>query len=527
MSKELRTIKHRCKNRKDKKAIKEAILDYAQLNNLLLLLLNSTLPQKQDYPNEETYFAQYNLWFNLSNKVIMKAILKGNQGGEKTNEAIAETLNAFKDNEFLQSAIEHCKEKKINGHNASMLVERIKKDFSNTFKKIKAGEKASFPKPKKLRNHYQFSVPFEPSKFSVKEKRHIKLTFFDKFIRVFFPRKWKLNDKDINNVTVGFYHSDVYINVSYHHNEDKQQEKTMLLNHGQKKIRKNAKKKCAGLDVGICNTFALFIDDTSTQSLLFSGKKFIQKNCSYNKEIAKCQEAKKHYVINYKEIKQSDNNTVLIPSEYTQCNQYQYIKNKIARMFANRERFFNGEFEKLASQVVKYLRTHNVTHLAISKNLQFLKNTENKHSNLRKKDKQKFYQIPFGKLLNLIESKCGQVGIIVEDIDEAYTSKTSVLSQDVNEVLLNTSMDKKGYRGVKHNKNKLSTKDRGLFKDTNLNIIYNSDVGAAGNHVKVAFNQSLDYLKSCLHKVCNPILIKSTDEFDSLLQGLRIVAVAG
>ena len=520
----LRTMKHRLKNRKDKKYILSSLLDYAQLNNLLLLLLNSTIPNKKNFKNEEDYSHQFKLWFNLSNKVIMKAILKGNHGGEKTKDVIAETLESFGDNEFLQSAITHCHERKINGHNASMLVARIKKDFNETFKKIKKGEKASFPRPKKLRHIYQFSLPFEPSKFSLKEKRHIRLTFFDKFKRVFFPREWKLNDDDINNITVGYYHSDIYISVSYNYDENKQKEYQNKLNNTLKSKdnvlinKKENKPKYAGLDIGIKELFGLLIDDHSTKSLLFSGKKLIQKNCSYNKELSKLQESKKNFVTEFKEITQENGNKIKIPVKYDSSYKYQYIVNQIKRIFANRERFFIGEFEKISSNVVKYLTKNNVTHLAISKNLQFLKNEKDKNLKLRKKEKQKFYQIPIGKFLNLLESKCKEVGIIVENINEAYTSKTSVLSQNINDVLQDTSMDKKGYRGVKHKYNQYSKKDRGLFKDKSLNIIYHSDIGAAGNHIKVAFNQSLDYLSNCLHKICNPICIKSTYEFDSLIK---------
>lgn len=521
----LRTMNHRLKNRKDKKFILSSLLDYAQLNNLLLLLLNSTIPNKKDFNNEKDYYHQFQLWFNLSNKVIMKAILKGNHGGEKTKDEIAATLHAFKDNEFLQSAIAHCKEKKINGHNASMLVKRIKKDFKNTFYLIKQGKKASFPRPKKLRNIYKFSLPFESSKFSVKgrkHQRHIGLTFFNKSMRFFFPRKWKLKDEDINSITVGYYHSDIYINVSYQYDENKKKAYQNKLCNNKENVLNNKKEnkpKYAGLDIGIKELFGLLIDDYTTKSLLFSGKKFIQKNCSYNKELAKLQESKKHFVTEFKEITQKDGNKVKIPAKYdNESYKYKYIINKIKRIFANRERFFIGEFEKIASNVVKYLTKNQVTHLAISKNLQFLKNEQDKNLKLRKKDQQKFYQIPIGKFLNLLESKCKEVGIIVENINEAYTSKTSVLSQNINDVLQDTSMDKKGYRGVKHKYNQYSKKDRGLFKDKVFNIIYHSDIGAAGNHIKIAFNQSLDYLSNCLHKLCNPICIKSTYEFDSLIK---------
>ena len=57
----------------------------------------------------------------------MKAVLKGNTGGEKTRKNIADVMKHFGDNYFLKESIKHCTIKKINGHYASMLVTRVAK----------------------------------------------------------------------------------------------------------------------------------------------------------------------------------------------------------------------------------------------------------------------------------------------------------------------------------------------------------------------------------------------------------------
>ena len=252
--KTLRTLTQYIVNRKDKKKLRRYLLDYAQLENLLIHLLNDTMP------GEDACKKDWKAWNLLTNRVLMKAVLKENAGREKTKAQIAELLQHFGTHNFLVKSIQHCKEKKINGHNASMLISRLKKNFSNTFeliKKYKRGEIEdfpSFPQAKKLRRKYKFSVPFESSKFTCK-KDGIYLNFFNKQERFYFPLKGKLKNIDINNVTVGFYHSDVYINLSY---QDKVPQAKAQLNTNDRRH------KYAGLDIGIKNLFALFIDDEST-----------------------------------------------------------------------------------------------------------------------------------------------------------------------------------------------------------------------------------------------------------------------
>lgn len=55
-----------------------------------------------------------------------------------------------------------------------------------------------------------------------------------------------------------------------------------------------------------------------------------------------------------------------------------------------------------------------------------------------------------------------------------------------------------GSRGVKNR--------RGLFLDNCLNVIYNSDLNGAVNHIKIGFpNSKISELRKHLWKVCNPV----------------------
>ena len=89
----------------------------------------------------------------------------------------------------------------------------------------------------------------------------------------------------------------------------------------------------------------------------------------------------------------------------------------------------------------------------------------------------------FGSFLNILQRKCIEAGIEVKLVDEAWTSKTSILSDDVNLSQSRLSTGKTGYRGVRI-KNK---SHRGLYLDKVFKVVYNADLGAAANHIRLIY----------------------------------------
>ena len=63
----------------------------------------------------------------------------------------------------------------------------------------------------------------------------------------------------------------------------------------------------------------------------------------------------------------------------------------------------------------------------------------------------------------------------------------------------------------------------GLFLDVVINKVFNADINAAVNHIKVGTGKCFAWLKDKLFKLCNPIKIKSDYEFCRLLKSLGIV----
>ena len=190
--------------------------------------------------------------------------------------------------------------------------------------------------------------------------------------------------------------------------------------------------------------------------------------------------------------------------------------------------------QKLSKKITNYLVINKVDSLVISKNLSFTKTTG--EIKMVKKTKQKFYQIPFGRMLNLIEEKLTAKEIKVIEINEAYTSKTSSLNADIVKIQEKSKKKEKilpndlnGSRGNKVRGNLNNPLGRGLFKDMVINKIINADINAAVNHIKVGIDKltinNIGYsnieINRDLFKYCNPIKIKSNHEFDKLIKSYQ------
>lgn len=283
--------------------------------------------------------------------------------------------------------------------------------------------------------------------------------------------------------------------------------------------------KWAALDVGLRNVLSVFVSDTTTPSLLLCGKPFKHYNIRFNKHISALDEQIAACATEFKTIarkfKDKDGNDVedkiSIATAYSEHG-HQLIRTR-THLRECRNRYFDAQFDKLSRRVVDHLTAAGVTDVSLSRNLSFLKTEQDKQKQLNSRLRQQFYHLPFGKLLNHITRKCELAGITVHDIDEAYSSKVSCLSGDVNLA-----------QRTRHTRNKpLSTTDcngrrvhQGLFRDDGLGLVYHADINGAVNHVKIA---APDYDASFLHqhkpKLCNPLRVKSDQRFMQVLARLE------
>jgi len=511
------------------KFITNYLFQYKHLENILNLLLREQFELNQSLTDDALTDGKkaFNL---LLNDKAMKAVLVGNAGGIATKENIAFINNYFQNNPLFINA--KLVSKPLNDKNISMVVRRIKKDWSNYFSALtqyKANPfafkgKPSYPKAKKLSKVFNYSLPLEPDKWSLpttaKKLGYLGINLGKKMFYVYIGQSSYFKDKIVNNVTVSYSHGHIYYNFTYSNKVDKANSPK------EQSLPKDKLKKEAGGDVGLNNLLSLFINDENTQSLIFSGKEVISYNCNFNKRLAEINTLISYEVKNYKNITDKNGKLIQVPESYT--NKGKILIKRKSQLFERRRLFFYDYMNKVSKKVVDYLSTANVTDLVLSKNLNFTK--VDGSIEMQKKTKQKFYQIPFGNMLNLIESKAEEKSINVVWIDEAYTSKTSSISAEVVSVQSKSKIDKNqivpndlnGNRGTKKKGNIDNKLGRGLFKDSVINKVINADINAACNHIKVAFKHiDKAYLsKYGMNKWCNPIKIKSNHEFDVLLKKL-------
>ena len=529
----------------------QIILQYKHLENILNLLIAHEFNNK-DNKVEVSKQKSKEMFSLLLNKIIMKAVLKSNPGGEKTSYNIAQVNNYFNSQhvnfELFNQAKLACFH--LNDKNIGEIVGRLHKDWSNffvTLKKFNSNksnnnlQKPSYPKPKKLSKVYNYSVPLEVSKFSMAkaDKGLLGINLGNKmvYVKFFNFNKNKLNNnkpqylnKKINSVTVSLSHGHIYYNLQYI--DEKQNLKDNIKNKDLDNFsKKEENSKIAGLDIGINNIASIFVNDNTTKSIIISGKELISYNCNFNKRLSKINEEISNEVIQYKEIINKQGNKQLIPEKYSQKGKL--LQNRKSQLFERRKLYMDDYMQKLSKKITNYLCVNKVDSLVISRNLSFTKTTG--EIKMVKKTKQKFYQIPFGRLLNLIKSKLTEKEINIVEINEAYTSKTSSLTGDIVKVQAKSKGKKEilpndlnGSRGSKIKGNLNNPLGRGLFKDMVINKIINADINAAVNHIKVGIDK-LGYsnikINKELSKYCNPIKIKSNHEFDKLLKTYQIVDI--
>ena len=521
----------------------QIILQYKHLENILNILIahefNNTINNTIDLEGSKKIFQL------LLNKIIMKAVLKSNPGGQKTSHHISLVNHYFNHNhvnfELFNQAKTACLH--LNDKNIGEIVGRLHKDWGNFFtalKKFKINnnlQKPSYPKPKKLSKVYNYSVPLEVSKFSMAraDKGLLGINLGNKmvYVKFFNFNKNKLNDnkpqylnKKINSVTVSLSHGHIYYNLQYI-----DENKTSINNIKDKDLSIIKDKKIAGLDVGLNNIASIFVNDKDTKSIIISGKELISYNCNFNKRLAKINNEIANEVIQYKEIVNKEGNKQLIPEEYSKKGKV--LQNRKSQLFERRKLYMDDYMQKLSKKITNYLVINKVDNLVISRNLSFTKTSG--EIKMVKKTKQKFYQIPFGRLLNLIEDKLTAKEIKVIEINEAYTSKTSSLNADIVKIQEKSKKKEKilpndlnGSRGNRMKGNLNNPLGRGLFKDIVINKVINADINAAVNHIKVGINQiGLKDIKinKDLFKYCNPIKIKSNHEFDKVIKTYQIVDI--
>ena len=195
---------------------------------------------------------------------------------------------------------------------------------------------------------------------------------------------------------------------------------------------KSDNQRYIGIDIGV-NNLATVCNNTGNKAFIINGKPLKSINQYYNKQISYYREVTKR------------------------MNKVDYSK-QMDRLTEKRNSKIDDYLHKASRYIINYCVKNDIHTIVIGKNKEWKQN-----SKLSKKENQNFVQIPFARLIEMIQYKAEEKGIAVILTEESYTSGTSFID---------------GEAPVKENYNKARRIHRGLFV-SNKGIKINADLNGA------------------------------------------------
>ena len=214
----------------------------------------------------------------------------------------------------------------------------------------------------------------------------------------------------------------------------------------------------AGIDIGVDNLLTMAAN-TGAAPLIVNGKVPKSVNQFYNKELAY-----------WKSV--------------CRMTSGRYSSARINRLTAKRNRRIDDYMHKASKLIIKECVQQDISTIVIGKNKEW-----KQESRLSKRVNQHFVQLPFARLIRMIEYKAKEKGIAVVLTEESYTSGTSFLDEE---------------EPVKKNYDKNRRVHRGLFK-ANTGRLINADVNGAFQILRKVFpNVSADGIEGV---VLRPVVV--------------------
>ena len=420
------------------------------------------------------------LYRYFCNREVVRAVVKNRVGGNQKDK-VAIVVSALSEWQLFNDLVKVSS--KLQAKSIYKILKKINAAFKGYFTKIKEGDlDARPPKPRKLAKVHRGTIPVDQNCFSFKRKNIVGVNITDKMVNVQLKHKSVLDlvgsFSNVKSLELICSPNEIILAIHY--------EKPNPVNIERSKID-----KYAGLDLGICNIASIAVLDQTTPSILVDGAALIQFNAKNNRLISK---AKSELDLMPKELNGESNDSRMA------------IKKRIEKLYSTRKKFFVNQFHKLSNRILEDLKKYEVTCLFVSKNLADAKNS--KTQSLGKVNNQKFYQIPIVKLIDYLTLKGSRYGIEIKCIDEAYTSKCSVLSGDICKAQAIRNESNKEKKEIQSNVLNAKRLKRSLFKDIKFNEVIHADLNAAFNHIKVGLGlprDGLNWLSEMLWKLVNPI----------------------
>lgn len=214
-------------------------------------------------------------------------------------------------------------------------------------------------------------------------------------------------------------------------------------------VKLNDHQNIAAIDLGLKNLVTL-VYSNNKQPTIYRGNQLIKLNHDFNKKKNKYQ-------------------SILAKT------QKKRMSKRLLNIYAKRNNQIDDRMHKISKSIIDQLLENNISTLVVGHNV-----------NQKQKSKLKnFVALPIFKLIQLLKYKCERIGIQLIEINEAYTSGTSFIDDELP---------------IKKNYNKHRRLKRGLFK-TNKGQYINSDVNAAYQIMK-KHNDAIEIEYN--HKIFNP-----------------------
>ncbi|MGG2093129.1 transposase [Bacillus sp. S13(2024)] len=151
-------------------------------------------------------------------------------------------------------------------------------------------------------------------------------------------------------------------------------------------------------------------------------------------------------------------------------------------------------FHKISYHIVHFAVQHEISMIVIGKNTSWKQNSE-----MGKQQNQSFCHIPHNLLIEMITYKAKRKGIIVQVVEESYTSKASFLDNDVIPTYGEENIPIFSGKRIK----------RGLYR-TKENLLLNADVNGSYNILKKAVPKAFaDGIEELCHQaaVSTPLVL--------------------
>ena len=314
-------------------------------------------------------------------------------------------------------------------------------NFKSFFALLKLKAKGKYNKPIKIPKYLNKKsgrqvVHYEKGALSFKEKGFIKLS------KTNIKIKTKLTKESVQFVSLVPRNNYIAVDIGYNVKEPEQKRNNNVL----------------AIDIGV-NNIVSFVT-TDGDKYLVNGRQLKYINHNYNKAVA---DAKSKLKLTHNQ------------------NSSQYI----SQIINKRNNRINDYLHKITTYIVNHAVSKDIGTIVVGYNKEWKQDT-----NLGKANNQNFVQIPFYRLINLLEYKCRLKGIKFQTITEGYTSKCSFV--DGEEIKKHQT-----YSGKRISRELFKTKD---------GIIINADINGAYNILKKYMQKNATWnesLSQTLVRVCS------------------------